>query len=235
MLSATGEFSLTEVLGLRFCLLILILLNCGCSLLKSRYALDDPVYAAKYEDGAERGDLLGKAKQALDARHTEGLGGAYLGGGVLVNPRTDSALGGAEIGAEAYAANWLTGRGALSGFAGADDFYTGGELGLRIQTPSRIAPFVGIGTFHGISRKVEDADFDGFDNDNDGFTDEFGEHDRKFDGWLSSIYPEVGVHAWINGKYRLTGYGRYLITSEGRDNDDWLIGFQFTKFKKRLW
>lgn len=66
-------------------LLIGLILVAGndCSLLRSRYAMNDEVYAAKYADGAERYDFLGKAKQALDARHVDGLGGVYLSGGQL--------------------------------------------------------------------------------------------------------------------------------------------------------
>ncbi len=44
--------------GLIICLLMLS----GCqSLLKSRYAMDDPFYAEKYSEGAEPGDLAGKS------------------------------------------------------------------------------------------------------------------------------------------------------------------------------
>ena len=68
--------------------------------------MDDPVYAEKYEEGAERGDLLGKVKQALDARHTEGLTGFYFGGGAQVRPDSGNAMGGASIGVEGYATNW---------------------------------------------------------------------------------------------------------------------------------
>jgi hypothetical protein len=217
---------------MRYCLLVLVTFSCGCSLLKSRYAMDDPVYAEKYEKGAERGDLLGKAKQALDARHTEGLGGRYFGGGAQINPRSGSPMGGLESGAEGYPANWMTGRGALSLFAGEDDAYGGLDLGLRLQSPTRVAAFVGVGTFHGASRKVEDADDDGIDNDDDGWIDEYGEDKESFDGWLSSIYPEIGTHLWINGRWRLTGYGRYLITTEGRQHDDWLLGIQLARFSR---
>jgi hypothetical protein len=217
---------------MRFCLLAVMALSCGCSLLKSRYAMDDPVYAEKYEDGAERGDLLGKAKQALDARHTDGLGGLYLGGGAQINPRSESPMGGVELGMEGYATNWMTGRGALSLFVGEDDYYGGIDAGIRIQPPTRVAPFLGIGTFHGASRRVENADDDWIDNDDDGWIDEPGENKKSFDGWLSSVYPEIGAHFWMNGSWRLTGYGRYLITTEGRNQDDWLLGLQLTGFSR---
>ena len=49
--------------------------------LKSRYAMDDKVYAKKYRKGVSKVDLLGKLKQASDARHTQYLTGYTLGGG----------------------------------------------------------------------------------------------------------------------------------------------------------
>ena len=200
------------------------------SMLKSRYAMDDPVYAEKYADGAEKGDLVGKTKQALDARHTEGLGGLYAGGGAQIRPSSGTPMGGAELGAETYTTNWSTARAALSLFMGEDEGYGGLDLGLRLQTPTRIAPFVGVGTFQGGSRGVRIADHDGQDNDDDGWIDEYGEKESRIDSWLASVYPELGTHFWINGSWRLTGYGRYLITSEGRRHDDWLIGLQLSCF-----
>jgi hypothetical protein len=31
---------------------------------------------------------------------------------------------------------------------------------------------------------------------------------------------ELGVHFWLDGQSRITGFGRYILTSEGRDFDD---------------
>ena len=217
---------------MRTLLLLMIVTNSGCELLKSRYAMDDPIYAEKYADGSERWDFVGKAKQALDARHTEGLGGLYAGGGAQVRPDSGHTLAGGEVGTEGYATNWMTGRAALSGYMGENEGYGGVDLGFRLQTPTRIAPFVGIGTFHGASRGEELAHWDGMDNDDDGLIDEFGEKKSTIDGWMSAIYPEVGAHVWIDGNFRLTTFGRYMVTSFGRDHDDWLLGLQLTCFSR---
>jgi hypothetical protein len=40
----------------------------------------------------------------------------------------------------------------------------------------------------------------------------------------------VGAHFWIDGNWRVTTFGRYLVTSFGRDSDDWLLGLQVTRF-----
>lgn len=212
--------------------ILLLSFTSGCSLLKSHYAMDDPVYAEKYADGAARWDLPGKAKQMLDARHTEGLLGYYASAGGQFRPESGGGLGGVELGAEFYTKSWLTHRLALQGFAGMDDGLGAVDLGLRIQPPSRLAPFLGVGTFHGVSRRLSPANRDGRDNDDDGFIDEYGERKTSIDGWLSAVYPEAGTHFWINGRCRLTAYGRYLLTSEGRDSDEWLIGTQLAVFTR---
>ena len=194
--------------------------------------MDDPVYAEKYADGAERTDILGKLKQASDARYVEGLSGTFFSGGAQWREDDEAALYGAEIGAEAYPTCWLSTRLALAGFIGHGDWYAGVDSGLRLQVPSRLAPFVGAGTFNGLSTTREDATRDGEDNDDDGFVDEFGETDIEFDGWLSTIYPELGIHFWATGQSRLTVFSRYLVTTEGRAHDDWMLGMQFTAFSR---
>lgn len=73
---------------------------------------------------------------------------------------------------------------------------------------------------------------DGLDNDDDGWIDEYGEKEWDFDNWLVAVYPEVGTHVWLNGSWRLTAYGRYLVTTEGRVHDDWLLGGQLTVFRR---
>lgn len=217
--------------SLRILLLITLFPSAGCAnFWKSRYAMDDPVYAAKYADGAEKSEPLKKLKQAMDARHVEGLTGGYLAGGSIWHNEAESTLAGAELGYEAYPTSWMSSRMALAGFVGTDDWYAGGDFGLRAQLPTRITPFVGIGTFHGLSTARVDATNDGEDNDDDGFLDENGEKKTEFDGWLSTVYPETGIHFWPIGQARFSAYARYLITSHGREHDDWLAGIQFTAF-----
>jgi len=95
----------------------------GCAGLKSRYALDNEVYAEKYAVGAEKSDVLGKLKQASDARWVKDQQGTFLGGGVLVSPDTSTS----------------------------DHLLVGLDLGARVQVPSRLAPFVGTGGTVGFS------------------------------------------------------------------------------------
>jgi hypothetical protein len=208
----------------------------GCALptglLHSRWAMDDPEYAAKYEDGADKTDLVGKVKQASDARFVEGSSGLYASVGTSTWGGGDVAMGGAEIGAESYLTSYLTGRAALSAFANDEDAYLGGDVGMRLQVPSRIAPFVGAGTFAGYAKKTVVSDQDGEDNNEDGSIDEPGEEEEKISGAIAAIYPELGLHFWWTPQLRLTGFGRYLITTDGRDSDDWLVGGGIALFRK---
>ena len=187
---------------LRLILSLLLLTATGCGL-TSKYALDDPDYAAKY-DVRYRGDKYERmTKQLVDARHVEGKGGGYVSGGFGVE---DEGLLGGEIGVFGYPTSWLSVRGGLMGVASsaADDSFAGGNVGLRIQPPSRLAPFAGLGLYGGYSRQENQCDCD------DGI-----------DGGFAAVYPELGAHFWINGRTRLTASAQYWVNSEGRDADLW--------------
>ena len=40
----------------------------------------------------------------------------------------------------------------------------------------------------------------------------------------SCVYPEIGVHYWLNSSVRATASGAYYVTTEGRDSDFWFYG-----------
>lgn len=198
---------------------------CGCAsdkLFTSKWAMDDAEYAEKYSVPYQEGEKIPRmAKQMVDARHVEGKTGIYVGGAVQDDP---IALGG-ELGLFAYPTPWLEGRAAAAGLlgAGTDQAFLGLNTGLRVQPPTRIAPFAGLGTFIGSSQYEVVADGDGLDNDDDYFVDERGETETEH-GFLASVYPEVGVHAWLSGRWRVTGSAAYHVTTLGRDHDFWLFG-----------
>ncbi len=216
--------------------MLCVVATSGCTLpsgiLRSRWAMDDPDYAAKYAEGAEKTDIRGKLKQAVDARFQNGSSGMFVSGGAYVRPDSQSGMGAIDVGVESYVTSYLTTRGSLTLFAGGGDLFTGLDLGMRLQSPSRLAPFAGAGTFAGYAREVVPADDDWIDNDEDGFIDEHGEDRERFSGFLLAVYPEVGTHFWWTPNIRLTGFGRYLVTTEGRDDDDWLIGGGVALFSK---
>ena len=206
----------------------LLFTTCGCSMLRSRYAMEDPVYAQKYAEGANKRNVVGKLKQAIDARHTKYLQGWLISGGAQVRPRSGKTFGTVEVGRELYQTNYFTTRIALNGFAGQDVGSVGVDVGARAQTPTRLAPFVGVGASAGVLiQDVVGAVLD----DNDIITSPPLQEERSVDG-LATLYPEVGAHFWMDGRIRLTAFGRYLITTQGRDFDDWLVGGQIAIFSR---
>jgi hypothetical protein len=121
----------------------------------------------------------------------------------------------------------------LASYVSDEEGFIGLDTGVRAQLPSRITPFVGAGAFLGASRTVSNAP-DGTDNDDDGLIDEPGEEWSNVDKLLVAIYPEVGVHAWLNGCWRATVSGRYMNTSLNSSHDDWMLGGQLTYFPTRI-
>ncbi len=191
----------------------------GCS--TSRWAMDDPDYAAKYSEPYDDDKIPRMAKQAVDARHVGGKGGLYVGAAGQSSPFT----AGAEIGGFTYWSPCFSGRLGLTGVlgTGAENFFVGVDSGVQAQLPTRLTPFAGVGTTLGYAALFGDAEVDGYDNDGNGHVDELGESDldREF---LAAVYPETGVHFWLNGSTRLTASGRYMVTTAGRDSDFWYYG-----------
>jgi len=211
---------------LLFLLAACLSISAGCSGLgTSRWAMDNPAYAEKY-DAPYTGDDVDKAermlKQSVDARYVENQTGIYVG----LAAADDPATAGAELGAFHYLTHSVEGRAGFKGLLGTgdSDVFGGIDTGLRLQAPSRLAPFVGVGAFFGGNGKGEPATDDHLDNDNDGRIDEYGEEDGG--GHLfASLYPEAGAHFWLNGNTRLTASAQYHLTTTGRDHDFWFLGF----------
>lgn len=192
--------------------------------LKSRWAMSDPEYAEKYAEGVSKTDIAGKVKQASDARFVKQTSGFYGSAGITQFSGVANPMGSLEIGYTGYWTSYLTNRVGLILAANDDDYFTGAEVGMRLQTPTRMAPFVGAGLFIGGSSVTTIVDDDNIDNDDDGSVDELGEEEEIFNGVLSGIYPETGIHFWWTPRVRISGFGRYMITTEGRSSDAWYFG-----------
>ncbi|MCG8653876.1 MAG: hypothetical protein MI861_28815, partial [Pirellulales bacterium] len=144
----------------------------GCALpsglTRSRWAMEDPEYADKYSQGAAKTDIAGKIKQASDARFLDQAQGYFVSGGFTARPEANSEMAGVDLGVEGYPTSYLTGRASLMLFSDGNDVFTGADVGIRLQTPTRLAPFVGAGAFAGYADEVVPADDDWIDNDDDG-------------------------------------------------------------------
>lgn len=198
----------------------------GCAwtgLTNSRWAMENETYEEKYSrpyesEGARA--LPRKVKQAADARFQEEATGVFTSIGFGTDP---DAFGG-DLGFSHYNTSWLESHLSLSGLfnEGSEGFNLGGRAGVRIQPPSRLAPFVGIGLFAGFNEYDVIADSDGRDNNDNRVVDEAGELAEKSE-FLGSLYPEMGVHYWINPNCRLTTSAAYHVTTSGRNYDNWVF------------
>lgn len=191
--------------------------------------MDNKAYSKKY-DVPYTGDDVDKVermvKQSVDARHVDGQSGIYTGFAASDDPFTL----GAKVGCFEYLNHSVEGRVGLKGLLGTGDkdYFVGIDAGLRLQSPTRFAPFVGVGTYVGGNGKSEAAEHDHLDNDDDGSIDEFGE-EKDVAHLFASIYPEVGAHFWINGETRLTASAQYHLTTAGRDDDFAFFGISVAR------
>ena len=157
----------------------------------------------------------------LHAEDETGVSGAFSMS--LRNSEMYDAIHG-ELMLEGDLAKQMTARVGLAFMVSEDTGIHGGlELGLRSRLPWRVAPFVGAGLFMGRWTDYEPADYDGIDNDGDLSVDEVGEEEEQRD-YLFAIYPEAGVHLWLNESVRLTGSWRHYVTSKGPDGSRSLYG-----------
>lgn len=186
--------------------------------------MSDPDYAKKYgtpypEDDVEKAQRM--TKQMLDARHVAGDGGTYLKGAYSTEPDA----GQIELGGFHYPNAFTEFHGGLSVLIGEDELwgFPGIDFGMRLQSPSRIAPFIGAGVFGDLSEPIVVGILDSLSGDDD---DLCGcEEPHRYVHSFAAVYPEIGIHYWLDGTTRATLSAGYYFNSEGRDEDFWLIGF----------
>lgn len=185
----------------------------GCA--GSRWAKSDAEYAGKYRHHSD--NPLQMAKQSMDARFIGGRGGVGASTALGTAPGT---LAG-QLTAFQYVGPSVEMHGGLVGLAGTGDsnLFGGVTAGGRLQTPTRLAPFIGIGAVAATGER--DVSEDGLDNDYNFLVDEPGEDLSEY---FASVYPEVGAHFWLTPRVRMTASAAYHVTSTGRDDDQWLFG-----------
>ena len=203
--------------------------------------MENADYAARYDRPYPKRDgrrYARMAKQVVDARHVEDMAGFF---GTVAGASDDGNFRAASgaIGYAHYPTSWLETNGSIAALAGADTdpdslgdlLYLGGNGGVRIGSPTRVAPFVGVGVFGGVSTyeivrlALEDDEEDPF------FEPEPDPDSRESDFRLAgAVYPEIGLHIWLTDRVRLTGSAAYYMTTEGRHRDFWLFGFSIGRF-----
>ena len=161
-------------------------------------------------------------KQSADARFVKGRSTGYIGIAGTDDPTTL----GLEIGGTQYRSPSFEQRGGIKGLLGTgdSDLFGGLDLGVRLQSPSRLAPFIGLGTYLGISAFPHNAEDDNLDNDDDGSIDELGETRRHV---FFAVYPELGAHFWLKHDVRATLSAQYHMSTSGSDYNYWFFGLTF--------
>jgi hypothetical protein len=185
--------------------------------------MDNAEYRQKYERPYS-GSTLDKwgrmAKQMVDARHVSGDSGYYIGGAGS-NFRQNPA-GGAEVGVTNYATPWLSTKLGVAGQvnSGARDAFAGVNTAVHLSTPTRVAPFVGAGLFGGVdvATVINSINSDPSANDEESSSTRF----------LGAVYPEAGVHVWLNGRTRLSASASYWMTTSSHDREFWYYGLGLT-------
>ncbi len=153
--------------------------------------------------------------------------GTYL----EVGGQTDPTAVGVGLGAFKYNYRYLSTRLAIYvlGSESIDEVFLGADMGFRLELGTVVSPFIGLGGYYGYHVENTPAEDDKLDNDGDGQVDEAGEQDARIDRSVATIYPETGLHIWIDKRTRFSLSGKYHITTEGRESDFWLfcVGFSF--------
>jgi len=200
-------------------MLLLFTAAIGCS--GSRWARDDPDYAAKYSEHTN--SVSRTIKQAIDARHLRRKGGIY---GAVAGRDQPGAAGG-EAGVFYYPSPYIEGRIGLAGLIYDGDAPVSGGLlaGARLQAPTRLAPFVGIGAYAGATPDFALSE-DGLDNDLNGFVDDDEEIETLFVG---ALVPEAGCHFWLNPAWRVTGSASYYVTTSGPEDNFLMISVSLAR------
>ena len=183
----------------------------GCA--GSRWARSDAEYELKYPEHSS--DVLQTLKQSIDARFIGGRDGYY----VSVGGGDEPTIASGEIGKLLMVKPWLESRFGLVGLAGSpnESLYGGGNLGIRAQLPSRLAPFVGFGGYAGMEPwRLLDVNQEDF----------LQEPDRQKSEFTLTAYPEVGLHFWVTPEIRMTGSASYYL---GWGDDAWLFSFAFSR------
>ncbi len=193
----------------------------GC--FSSKWAMDHAEYQQKYarpysDKPLEKWTQM--AKQMVDARHVADDSGYYIGG--AGSNFHQNAAGGAEVGVTNYSRPWLSSKLALAGQvnSGAQNAFAGVNSAVYVSTPTRVAPFVGAGLFGGVDIATVINTLDQDDDSEDEETTR-----TKF---LGAVYPEAGVHVWLNGRTRLSASASYWVTTSGRHDDFWYYGLGLT-------
>ncbi len=188
--------------------------------------MDDARYADRFSGPYSKrplNKLLRQGEEIIDARFQEGRSGLYTGAGIATRQRA-AAVG--EVGVTWLPTSWSTVRIGAEGMLanGLPTYLTGGIVGVRLHSPTRFSPYVGVAGMAGVADTSTTADST--------YIDKQGNFVQKGDRLpgdtkgLAAIVPEIGLSYWFTSRVRLNVGASYYMTTDagsGSANKDFVL------------
>ena len=182
----------------------------------SKWAMDVAEYAEKYGVPYSNDPRIRRTqirREMFDASFQEDASGVYGGGaGALTN----GSVGDLAAGIFKMPTSWSTVRLGALGMVANGQPMGGGEVGVRLHLPTRLAPYVGLGgvlELSGVRRQITRHRYY-YDNGNRLDNPRWG----YFPVGMAAVVPEAGISYWLTSDARLNLGAGYYITS-GRQPD----------------
>ena len=219
--------------GRSFCatlMLIWLSLSSGCAssgpFFSSKWAMDDARYADRFSGPYSKrplNKLLRQGEEIIDARFQEGRSGLYTVAGIATRQRA-AAVG--EVGMTWLPTSWSTMRIGVEGMLadGLPTYLTGGIVGIRLHSPTRFSPYVGVAGMAGVADTSTTAQSSYIDKQ--GNIVQEGDRVPGVTKGLAAIIPEVGLSYWFTSRVRLNVGASYYMTTDagsGSTNKDFVL------------
>ena len=188
--------------------------------------MDDARYADRFSGPYSKrplNKLLRQGEEIIDARFQEGRSGLYTGAGIATRQRA-AAVG--EVGVTWLPTSWSTVRIGAEGMLaeGLPTYLTGGIVGVRLQSPTRFSPYVGLAGMAGVADTSTTAQSTYIDKQ--GNLVQEGDRVPGVTKGLAAIIPEVGMSYWFTSRVRLNVGASYYLTTDagsGSANKDFVL------------
>ena len=188
--------------------------------------MDDARYADRFSGPYSKrplNKLLRQGEEIIDARFQEGRSGLYTGAGIATRQRA-AAVG--EVGVTWLPTSWSTVRIGAEGMLadGLPTYLTGGIVGVRLHSPTRFSPYVGVAGMAGVADTSTTAQSTYIDKQ--GNIVQEGDRVPGVTKGLAAIIPEVGMSYWFTSRVRLNVGASYYMTTDsgsGAANKDFVL------------
>ncbi len=190
----------------------------GEPVFSTKWAMDNDDYARLHSDPYSDDPVIRRSqrrREMSDARFQEDTYGVYVGGGGALN---NWSVGEADVGMFMMPSSCSTVRFGAIGMVAGGKPMAGGELGVRLHTPTRLAPYVGLAgvlEMSGVERHTSSRRSNYYDNNGHRLGNSRWGY---FPTGMAAIVPEAGVSYWLTSSTRLNLGVSYFVTS-GRQPD----------------